>query len=681
MSPFKRAADDSGQDAARWKQKFLDALEEHEQREKSLQQRIGTLRRGLLGVSLAGDGLDDRLDRQLGQLRKLLRKSDHETGLEALLEQIESSVLRLDSGKQEEAAALNQALKLNIEHLRRLDLPGDHRQRIQRFAREHGKRRTPDAETLQHDVAEFMALLRALVDDVLADARRSAAGATAPRRGLWSRLFGGEPPSGPAETPPATESPQGGDEDVRETPPEPDSGSAPGQSEPADRPDMELAPEPEPEPEFEQEPEQEPEQEQENEHEPKVARLTPRHLQHSDDYRERSADAEDSEYGEEADGSVHGELLRGDAAGGSGLAEPGFSYIADHVEPLLLRILENIHVAEQSLKLAESIRETVQRGLNWYDFVAVLEDLVTIISQSRDEEREEFQGFLQQLNDNLQEVQTALVNSEQAREKVRAAGQAMDDTVRGRLDEISRDVEQSQDIDQLKQSVSGRIETIIGALDDYRREQDTEQPGLERELRMLSQRVTSMEDESRTLREYLTLQQENALRDKLTGLHNRDAYDRRIREECDSKRQAAGHEQRAGDRDLCLAVCDVDHFKPVNDRFGHLAGDRVLKVLARELESRVRDTDFVARYGGEEFVVILPDTWLDDALDVLDKLRSAVEQMPFHFRDDNVPVTVSFGVTAWQPGDTPDRMFERADKALYRAKQQGRNCCEVDRGE
>ncbi|MGM0632244.1 MAG: diguanylate cyclase [Pseudomonadota bacterium] len=647
MSPVRRASTADDQEAARWKQKFLDALDEHEQREKSLQHRIRTLRRGLLGVSLAGDGVDPKLDRQLEQLRKLLRKSDHESGLEALLEQIEASVLRLDTGRQEESAALRQALDLSLRQLQGLDLPRDRRRQLRQFARQH-RRGAGSDESLQQDVAGFIALLRGLVVDVLAESRH-ATPRSSTRSGFWSRLTGATDgrAQAAADVTPSPEPDPG---------PDPEAASGP---EPAmvGNPETDLTPETEPEPE------------------PRMARLNPR-----PDVAE--PEAEQADEAESApDDSVQGELLRGGSAGGSGLAEPGFSYIADHVEPLLLRILENIHIAGQSLRLAESVRDTVQRGLNWYDFVAVLEDLVTLISQSRDEERGEFQQFLRQLNENLDQVRSALSSTDQARAHSRDSSEQMDSRMRHSLDEMSRSVEESQDLDQLKQSVRGQLDSIIEALDDHRGDQEGHSQGLEQELRVLTRRISAMEDESRHLREYLSRQQENALRDKLTGLYNRDAWDRRIRDVLEARRHAEGREPRGGDADLCLAVCDLDHFKEVNDRFGHLAGDRVLKVLARELQTRLRDSDFVARYGGEEFVILLTDTTLEQAGDVLEALRHVVEQMPFHFRDDNVPVTVSFGIAAWQPGDTPDRLFERADRALYRAKAAGRNRCEVEPGQ
>ncbi len=675
-------------EAQRWKDKFLNALEEHEQRDRLASERIRVLRRALLGVSLAADGVDERLDDHLEALRRSLRKDEQASGLELLLEKIEKAVIRLDAGKQQDHAALKSALTLSLEQLEQMPVSRDLRRQAKRFNRDLSKSMREAGNRPHGVVTQFLTLLREVVAELGAAAASASSegvsvAAESASPGLFRRFFGD---SASARTAPA---PSPAPADSRSSEAEDKAGTEPGS-----------------------EPENEPGDENNIEHEghkapirPRVASLRPRRAQDTGDGHDprhdprhntndnqpgpdspaepeahtqadaepaaQSAnDARNDNVREDSEDLLHGELLRD----GSGLAEPGFSYIADHVEPLLLRILENIHIAEQSRNLADSLREQVVRGLNWYEFVAVLENIVAIISQSMDQEREEFQGFLNQVTGNLARVEAFVSRSEDHLQRAREQDKNMDAAVRGHIDGISETVSSSSDLVELKQAVSGQIETILGALDHFRESREQHSGGMNQELRELTSRVSAMEQESRALREHLLRQQENALRDKLTGLANREAYDQAIRAAFEN----AGEHQRATDRDLCLAVCDVDHFKRINDSFGHLAGDKVLRVLARELESRLRDTDLVARYGGEEFVIMLPDTTRDDAMEVLEKLRAAAENMPFHVRDERVSVTVSFGVAHWRAGDTPDTLFQRADSALYRAKQQGRNCIEPD---
>jgi two-component system cell cycle response regulator len=156
--------------------------------------------------------------------------------------------------------------------------------------------------------------------------------------------------------------------------------------------------------------------------------------------------------------------------------------------------------------------------------------------------------------------------------------------------------------------------------------------------------------------------------DALTGIGNRRSFDEELANRFE-------HARRYG-RPLTLVMIDIDHFKEVNDTFGHQTGDAVLQRIARVLQQTTRQSDFVARFGGEEFVVLLPETALLEGLQVAEKIRAAVAA------DDLQPrVTVSAGVaTMPHPHvDSPDALIAAADGALYRAKESGRNRVEYER--
>lgn len=153
-----------------------------------------------------------------------------------------------------------------------------------------------------------------------------------------------------------------------------------------------------------------------------------------------------------------------------------------------------------------------------------------------------------------------------------------------------------------------------------------------------------------------------ASRDHLTGLWNR----RQFLHLLDNARA----QKRRYDVDYSLMLLDADHFKSVNDRYGHDAGDEVLVLLARALEARVRETDTVCRWGGEEFIVLLPQTDLENAALLAESLRRSVEQIRVPHLP---PVTVSIGVAQHCASETGDSLIKRADEALYQAKAAGRN--------
>jgi diguanylate cyclase (GGDEF)-like protein/PAS domain S-box-containing protein len=124
------------------------------------------------------------------------------------------------------------------------------------------------------------------------------------------------------------------------------------------------------------------------------------------------------------------------------------------------------------------------------------------------------------------------------------------------------------------------------------------------------------------------------------------------------------------DRPLSLIIFDIDHFKAVNDTYGHIAGDAVLKSTATTVESVLRKSDIFARYGGEEFVILSPETTIDGALAIAEKVRASVEE---HIFERGVRITLSAGVAEWSPGDTELSFIGRADRMLYSAKEAGRN--------
>ena len=159
-----------------------------------------------------------------------------------------------------------------------------------------------------------------------------------------------------------------------------------------------------------------------------------------------------------------------------------------------------------------------------------------------------------------------------------------------------------------------------------------------------------------------------ALTDGLTGLYNRRHAAKRLEEEiARSKRNETG---------LCVAMCDVDHFKAINDEFGHSAGDRVLQQIAASLTEYVRRNDIVARWGGEEFLVIFSEIKLTAARIVAERLRGRLASTP---KVEGGPdqITVSVGLATLGPNTTAETLIEQADQALYRAKARGRNRVEV----
>ncbi len=166
-------------------------------------------------------------------------------------------------------------------------------------------------------------------------------------------------------------------------------------------------------------------------------------------------------------------------------------------------------------------------------------------------------------------------------------------------------------------------------------------------------------DEKERLLDYLEIL---SSKDSLTGLWNRRLSDEFLEQEI-------ARSQRQGNK-FSVAIIDIDHFKTVNDTYGHAEGDTVLKEIAQEFRSIVRAHDRVGRWGGEEFIVICSETGIEDAVALFNRIRAHIEGHAF---SNGLKVTVSIGIAEYRTSDSSSTLMARADKALYHAKQLGRN--------
>ncbi len=154
--------------------------------------------------------------------------------------------------------------------------------------------------------------------------------------------------------------------------------------------------------------------------------------------------------------------------------------------------------------------------------------------------------------------------------------------------------------------------------------------------------------------------------DAVTGVMNKHVFLRRLTEECSYAKRRKWN--------ISLLMIDIDFFKKVNDTYGHMAGDYVLGGVAKRIQEAIRNEDLLARYGGEEFAVILRGTDAEGAMILAERIRQTVEQAPFRFEQQSIPVTISIGIANLSEAiDSPKALVARADKCLYASKKKGRN--------
>jgi len=215
---------------------------------------------------------------------------------------------------------------------------------------------------------------------------------------------------------------------------------------------------------------------------------------------------------------------------------------------------------------------------------------------------------------------------------------------------------------------SDTLRVVIGRLVKGAKEMEFNNKKLEARLSASKQEIVQLQQNLETVRT-------ESLTDPLTTLSNRKFFDQEL--------DKAITEARKKNEPLSLLMSDVDHFKSFNDKYGHVTGDQVLRLVAMSVKQNVKGQDIAARYGGEEFAVALPNTALQPATTVADHIRRAVmtkELMKRSSGEHLGRVTISIGVAVLRPGDTPQSLIERADGCLYAAKGNGRNrvICESD---
>lgn len=313
--------------------------------------------------------------------------------------------------------------------------------------------------------------------------------------------------------------------------------------------------------------------------------------------------------------------------------------------------------------LAE-IRHQLLTGVDFSQLPELCLRLVELIIDGARQERRESHLFLSSLNDSLNAVHLRITESLDQGRDLHEQHHRHGNEIHARLDDISLQLDSQSNLQQLKQSIRVNLQHLQALLLE-RNELMQREAHLIESLGAMENKLNLMREETSEYKKRMAQQKHKLLLDSLTQVFNRAAFDERV--ELEYKRWLRYQTP------LCLAIVDIDHFKSINDRFGHLAGDKALKVIARAMSRTLRETDFIARYGGEEFVVLLPGADADNMLAPLDKLRSVVKGIPFRFKDDKVEITISIGTSLFRKGDTPTEVFERADRALYDAKNGGRD--------
>ncbi len=339
------------------------------------------------------------------------------------------------------------------------------------------------------------------------------------------------------------------------------------------------------------------------------------------------------------------------------------------VEHVFLDLLQGIVFSPELKDRVRLLQEELTAGITANDIADMTQRMINLVVDMRavlEQEKGELEKFLLQLTGRLTELDEMVAGVETTRQASLVSGRHLDEMVKAQVSDIENTVQNAQNLSDMKGTIQSSIDTIREHLAKQREQEEERQAERELQLKNMTERLKTMEAESNALRERLAEERAQATTDALTGAPNRLAYERSIDSEYARWKRYNNM--------FSLAIIDVDHFKRINDSYGHKAGDRALIAIVKTVQRYLRETDFLARVGGEEFVVILANTELTAGEKVAEKLRMSIEKSDFVFHGQPVPITVSVGVTEIREGDDIDSIYVRADEALYRAKKQGRNC-------
>ncbi|WP_419147603.1 GGDEF domain-containing protein [Pseudoalteromonas 'SMAR'] len=331
----------------------------------------------------------------------------------------------------------------------------------------------------------------------------------------------------------------------------------------------------------------------------------------------------------------------------------------------LLALINELIFEESMLEQVSEIRSSILANdslENLYDCAA---QVIKIIADAIAKERQSAQGFLVSLNQTLEELHRSVVETTARSKSTSKELATLNERIENKIQTLNEKTQSAQSITELKQLVDNELKQLSAELIERDKLERNEREALLDSFDAINHRINTLESKVSSYKRRLNEQKYKSLLDSLTKLPNRAAFDERLNQEL--------HLFAVNKSDITLVVIDVDHFKSINDQYGHSAGDKTLQVIARALRKSIRKSDFIARYGGEEFVLLMPGMSLNNAQKPLEKVRQVIKSIPFKFKENEVVITISLGATQFKQGDTSLTVFDRADAALYEAKNSGRD--------
>jgi diguanylate cyclase len=316
------------------------------------------------------------------------------------------------------------------------------------------------------------------------------------------------------------------------------------------------------------------------------------------------------------------------------------------------------------------LKEVLQGDISLSTLLESYQTVLTMLLDNIAREKTASEDFLYALNDALTVVRDVVNNTHTHNQRSQQLKSQLNTEINLRVSNADGLVIETSDITELKTQLTVQLSSLRDVLTRKESLEEREQSILRKSIEAMRKELTNITNESNSYKEQLFEHQKLNLLDPLTQLANRTALEDKMEQEYRNHKRF--------NTPLWIAVIDIDHFKSINDNFGHSTGDKTLQVIAMALKNSLRESEFVARYGGEEFVLLLPDVTELHISQLLNRVREKIKNIPFKFKNQRITVTLSIGAAQVLEHELMDETFERADSALYKAKNNGRDRVVID---
>lgn len=344
------------------------------------------------------------------------------------------------------------------------------------------------------------------------------------------------------------------------------------------------------------------------------------------------------------------------------------------IESILIELLNSLSLPnddsrKQQASILKHINTVKHSDIEWNE---VTDSICLLINENIDclhKNNKELLTFIFKINEQLTDLKIILKQTQQDRIETVEQSTALEKSVGASVCKIHDKVSTANSIDDLKNIISDDLDKIRRQVKENKiKTKEMENVSSERFSQLVNE-LDSTQGELTEIKTQLEITKSQLLRDPLTELYNRTAYEDRVEVEYSRCKR--------NKTPLSVAMWDIDHFKNINDSYGHDIGDRVLKAFAKVIQVRIRKTDMFVRFGGEEFILLMPDTTAQQALSLNDKLREKFSECKFSYHDDIFFVTSSVGIAEYSDDTSHEDLLKKADLALYESKSAGRNCCTI----